>query len=219
MKICDLFVFWEVWWDRPKHTGTDEITANLCQLCIDQCFECMHDGLSQVGNNFTFQPNNPGWPLLKSLSWLPSVWAANLTHKASGSLQCATYNAIVWSQDDQPSSRWTTDSSWAWGWSQYSWHAGILLGLKLCTGNEVPQVNACWSRLKHVWWNSCTYYVPLYRIYNDRHTIRTVRPDSCTSFAFPGWIRMFYSIFCGEPSKTQSPRSLCWVVVRHKLEQ
>ena len=31
---------------------------------------------------------------------------------------------------------------------------------------------------------------------------------SLTSFAFPGWISIFYSILCGEPSKTQSWRSV-----------
>ena len=48
MKVCYLF------WGRvarlfkPHAQRPDEITANLCQLCIELCFEGMHDSLSQV---------------------------------------------------------------------------------------------------------------------------------------------------------------------------
>ena len=155
----------------------DEISANLCQLCIDLCFEVLHDSLSQVRRKQLQQHISTKQSWMDGHSWslsLDCLLLSRQPHKASGRLQCATYDAIVWSQDDQPSSRWTSGSSWAWWWSQYSWHAGILLGLKLCTGNEVPQVNACWSRLKHVWWNSCTYYVPLYIVYTYICVIYTI---------------------------------------------
>ena len=150
-SIC----FWEVWREMSKHMCRDrprelQILADFALTCAsNSCRVPFHK--SEANNvHITFQPNNPGWLLLTSFSWLPT---GCLIHKASGSLQSATHNPIARSQDAQTSWWWTSnsESSCWWGWaSQHSWHAGILLGLKLCTGNEVPWMDACFSRLRHV---------------------------------------------------------------------
>ena len=108
--------FWEVWQDCSKQFKThvqrpDEISANLCQLCIDLCFECMHAcSRKQLEQRISTKQS---WMAIVEVFLLIASCLSRQPHKASGSLQCATYNAIVRSQDDQPSSRWTSGSSWA----------------------------------------------------------------------------------------------------------
>ena len=106
---------------RPVKTHVqrpDEITANLCQLCIDLCFECVHDSLSQVRRKQLKRhtPTEQSWVAIVEVFILIASCLSRQPHKASGSLQSATHNPIARSQDGQTSSRWTSGSSWAWGW-------------------------------------------------------------------------------------------------------
>ena len=141
-SIC----FWEVWRDLSKHMYRDwmrelQILTDFALTCAsNSCRVPFHK--SEANNlHITFQPNNPGWLLLKSFSWLPT---GCLTHKASGSLHSATHNPIARSQDAQTSSRWTSESSCWWGRSsQHSWHAGILLGLIEAVHWERGSLNGC----------------------------------------------------------------------------
>ena len=150
MKNCDSFVF-------RKCGGTNQNVYKTYRETGDvrwsEISAWLRRFLQLKEQHISFPPNSPVWPLLKFSMLILiayTIWAANLTHKAGGGVQCATHDPITWSQDCQMSS-WTSDSSCGWGWSQYSWHAGILLGLKLCTGNQVSGMDACCTRVEHLY--------------------------------------------------------------------
>ena len=89
------------------------------------------------------------------------------------------------------------------------WERGSLNGCLLF------QASTCIVKFMHIVYATVLWYTHGVKYRYTSMMAYTVRRES----EFRGCIDRFHLILCGEPSKTQSWRSLCWPVVRHKLEQ
>ena len=199
----------------------DEITEHLRQLCIDLCFEGMHDSPSQVRRN----------QLQQHISTKQSFWMDG--HSWNLYLDCLLFEPSTSQGQWKPSVCYLRCNPTVTRWpTVIGVDVGLAVGVRMIISVFLTRRDTI--RIKAVHWewgspNRCmlfqasTCYVIVYTIYSsslyniNTHTVRTVRPDSCTSFASPGCIDRFHLILCSEPRPKVD--AVCWPVVRHELEQ